>query len=462
MNKKTITAALTKSAKKAIKRPVYRYQPLMVQVGTVSVIGRNVKQCVALTKCAKRLSDSTPTQIRSDVMSVYTGATNTKSAVESAKALAESTPPSIKFMGNSVKAGSVKKAVAIVAVMAAAGISVYVGKQWIKAKFSRGTTDNNKESLGALIPKDQSINEVRDESSLENYDDGQLIGKLIYLGDMVIMFSQFGVGKTVVTMNMAIDIAKGQTTKLIPCEKAPEPQTVFYYDGENDSDDYKKIFGTRQIECSNLHLIRNFFFKDYNEWLADVRNRLKDTTGDVTVILDNISCIMSTFSADTTRQLFNLHFKKIQNKEKSRHITFIVIAHANKQQDLMGSNNQFNFATSVLKLNPHGDKFINLEVIKDRKYGYMKGKSFLVEKKQDEDGFMYDEYVKVTDFISEVKKNTSKADNIPPETIREIKEFYQKGVPGRGYQSVISKFHLDTEYGIKDSKEVSRIIESPD
>lgn len=90
----------------------------------------------------------------------------------------------------------------------------------------------------------------------------------------------------------------------------------------------------------------------------------------------------------------------------------------------------------------------------------MKGKSFLLAKRETEDGFKYDEYI---DNIvpSDEKKNTSKADNIPPETIREIKKFYQKGVPGRGYQSVISKFHLDTEYGINDSNEVRRIIESP-
>ena len=96
MKKEIVKATLTKSSKKAIKRPVYRYQPLMVQVGTVSIVGRNVKQCVALTKCAKHLSDSIPTQIRSDVMSVYTGASNTMTAVKSAKELAEARPPKIK------------------------------------------------------------------------------------------------------------------------------------------------------------------------------------------------------------------------------------------------------------------------------------------------------------------------------------------------------------------------------
>ena len=40
MIKKTVAATLAKSSKKAIKRPVYRYQPLMVKVGTVSLSPR--------------------------------------------------------------------------------------------------------------------------------------------------------------------------------------------------------------------------------------------------------------------------------------------------------------------------------------------------------------------------------------------------------------------------------------
>ena len=135
MIKKTVAATLAKSSKKAIKRPVYRYQPLMVKVGTVSVVGRNVKQCVALTKCAKLLGDSTPTQIRSDVMSVYTGASNTITAVKSAKDLAEATPPKIKCFGVSVSAGTVEKALGLLTVAAILYLGVKVVTPMMKKKI---------------------------------------------------------------------------------------------------------------------------------------------------------------------------------------------------------------------------------------------------------------------------------------------------------------------------------------
>ena len=313
-----------------------------------------------------------------------------------------------------------------------------------------------------ILPKDKTIDEMRNNRSFENYDDGQLIGKLIYNGDKVIIFSEAGVGKTVFTLGIALDIAHGRVSKVAPSDDGVHsPQTVLYYDGENDSDDYDKIFGTYPIDTDYLHILEDFYFENPKAWLKDVRDRLKETEGNVTVVLDNISCLTSSYSGDQIRKLFIKELNEIQKEFSPRKITFIIVAHTNKDKELMGSNNQNNFATAILKLSEEGEDYLRLTVMKNRKYGDMRHKSFLLAKRETEDGFKYDEYVE--DFVpSDGRKKTSKADNIPPEIIQEIKEFHQKGVHGRGYQSVIKKFHLDTKYGIKDSNEVSRIIESSD
>lgn len=464
MKKKNFRTAHTMSAIKATKRPVYHFEPLRVHVGKVSITGRTVKQCMALTKCAKRLSASTPISIRSDVMSVSTGAmTDPTKVVSTAKELAEAIPPSFKFMGISVKAGTVKNAVGGAVILAGVALIVHYGKKWINQKFTKPTnqnSDNIRNGEEEIQPVDQSVNDIRNERTIANFDDGQLVGKLIYQGDEAIIFSEPGTGKTVLTMGIALDIAHGRISKIVPGDDGVHtPQTVFYYDGENDSDDYVKIFGNHVIDTENLHIIRKFYFKDPSPWLKDVRKRLNGVQGDATVILDNISCILSEFKSSIIRGLFLNDFTKIQNDFAPKKVTFIVVAHTNKQKELMGSIQQCNFATTVLKLNKQNDKNLELEVVKNRKYGDMMGKKFMLAKRETEDGFKYDEYVGNNTSQNEGKKS-SKADNIPPETIQQMKEFYQKDVPGHGYSSVIKEFELDAKYGIKDSNEVKRIIDA--
>ena len=467
MIKKNVTATLAKSSKKAIKRPVYRYQPLMVKVGTVSVVGRNVKQCVALTKCAKLLGDSTPTQIRSDVMSVYTGASNTITAVKSAKDLAEATPPKIKCFGVSVSAGTVEKALGLLTVAAILYLGVKVVTPMMKKKISSSPSQDGEDEEETFVPQEQTVDEIRNESTLENYDDGQLVGKILFKGDRAIVFSQFGIGKTVMTMGMALDIAHGHISKIVPDNDSNHsPQTVFYYDGENDAEDYTNIFGNHAIGTKNLHIIRKFYFRDVKEWLKDVRKKLKGVRGDATVILDNISCILSTFNANIIRELFLRDFTKIQSDFAPSKVTFIVVAHTNKEKELMGSNNQNNFATSILKLSKRDNDYLQLEIVKNRKYGDMQGKSFLLAKRETDDGFKYDEFVRELDScevshnsddeLESEKPCTCKADKIPDGVKQEMKDWYQKGVDGHGLGAIAKKF---PEYDLKPM-EVKRILES--
>ena len=308
---------------------------------------------------------------------------------------------------------------------------------------------------------DQSVNEIRNELTSTNLDDGQLVGKLIYQGDKAIIFSEPGTGKTTLTMGIALDIAQGRVSRIVPSDDGVHAsQDVFFYDGENDEEDYKKIFGDHAVETERLHFIRKFYFKNTTSWLNDLRKRLNGVKGNVTIVLDNISCILHTHNPNLIRELFLKEFAKIQSDYVSGKVTFIIVAHTNKQKDLMGSANQTNFATSVLKLSSKDERYLQLEVIKNRKYGEMTGQVFLLAKCETQDGFKYDEYAGGSVPCNDGRKRPSKSSRIPPETKQEMKDFYQKGVPEHGYKSIIKKFELDARYGITNPKEVSRIIES--
>jgi len=328
--------------------------------------------------------------------------------------------------------------------------------------------DSPEQDEEEFLPQEQTVDQIRNESTLSNYDDGQLVGKYIYKGDKAIIFSHFGSGKTVMTMGMAVDIANGRISKIVPEDNGiHSPQTVFYYDGENDPEDYVKIYGSHAVDTDNLHIIRKFYFRDVKAWLKDVREKLKYVHGDVTVVLDNISCIVSSFNANIIRELFLRDFTKIQRDFAPHKVTFIVVAHTNKEKELMGSNNQNNFATTVLKLSKRDDDYLQLEIIKNRKYGDMQGKSFLLAKRETDDGFKYDEYVRELESSevshdpndnqeSEKPSTCKKADRIPDEIKQEMKDWYQKGVDGHGLGAIAKKY---PEYDLKPM-EVKRILES--
>ena len=466
MGTRIITTALTKGAKEVVKRHGTSRIPLRVTVGRVSVTAATVNQCKALTKFAKTLSESTPVTIKADTMSINAGARGSASAVKSAKDLAEATPPKIKCFGVSVSAGTVEKTLALLAVAAIIYASVKIVPPLIKKKVSPSPNlDGDEEEV--LAPQEQTVDQIRKESTLAKYDDGQLVGKYIYKGDKAIIFSHFGSGKTVMTMGMAVDIANGRISKIVPEDNGiHSPQTVFYYDGENDTEDYVKIYGSHAVDTDNLHIIRKFYFRDVKAWLKDVREKLKYVHGDVTVILDNICCILSSFNANNIRELFLRDFTKIQRDFAPHKVTFIVVAHTNKEKELMGSNNQNNFATTVLKLSKRDDDYLQLEIIKNRKYGDMQGKSILLAKRETDDGFKYDEYVRELE-SSEVSHDpddnqefeklcTCKADRIPDEVKQKMKDWYQKGVDGHGLGAIAKKF---PEYNLKPM-EVKRILES--
>ena len=321
-------------------------------------------------------------------------------------------------------------------------------------------------------PVNQSLEEIRNktmEGHNGNYDADQLIGEFLCKGDRAIVYSPYGVGKTVFCFQMAIDISEGKVSLIAPHDNGVHsPQKVIYYDGEMDDTDIWKIIGSRDLSTlSNFTRRSGGYYKNVEQWLNDVKVIIKNTPGDITIFLDNITSVFSTINAETIRELFLLHLKGIQDEQKKlgRAITFVVVAHTTKQQTLAGSNNLGNFASTILGLYKKGSTQIILKIDKCRKYGDNQGKQYLLEKKQTSEGYKFDE--NIGEYKGETKESES-SDDIPPsatmpvwegklslsDTI-EMKAFYQEGVDGHGWMPTAVKFGLTDHKAVK--KEFERL-----
>lgn len=261
------------------------------------------------------------------------------------------------------------------------------------AEYRRFRLENEPEAIVVPLqkPKEQSAADMGIGSSAETY---QLVGDLITAGDLVVLYSYRGCGKSTLATQIAIEIAAGEPTLLFPDDaEAQKKQQVLYYDGERDDADRKEILGEKDMTAyRKLEFFTDFYFTNCSEWLADLRQHLASCTGDVTVVLDNITCICSTVSAEMIRKLLLNDLKGIKNEYKERVggvITFIIIAHTNKQMDLAGSINLSNFATTVIGLAPYDDSHIKMTIDKNRKHGELQDKVFLLQKVKDEDGWKH-------------------------------------------------------------------------
>lgn len=260
------------------------------------------------------------------------------------------------------------------------------------AEYRRSRQENEPKAIDAPLqqPKVQSAADMGKGSSAETY---QLVGDLITAGDLVVLYSPFGCGKSTLATQMAMEIAAGEPTLLFPDDAEAQKQQVLYYDGERDDADRKKILGEKDMTAyRQLDFITKFFFTNCSEWLADMKQRLASSIGDITVVLDNITCICSTVSAEMIRKLLLNDLKGIQSEYEERTggiITFIILAHTNKQMDLAGSSNLTNFATTVIGLSSHDGSHIKMSIDKNRKHGELQDKVFILQKVKDEDGWKH-------------------------------------------------------------------------
>lgn len=251
-----------------------------------------------------------------------------------------------------------------------------------KLTSSSNERENDKEDAQPS-PQVQKATDIR--GAYTDPSEGQLLGEFIYKGDTVIWYGTPGSGKTSAALQMAIDLSLGNRSKLTPDEHDSglhNPAHIIYYDMEMDDNDYDIFFGTfDRSKLSNIDFYRSAFFDNPELFVNDVEKRLLACNGDTVVFVDNASCIKILQNPDGIRQLFLRDFKRMKTDCENRGftVTFVVIAHTNKEQKIHGSSNLANFCSTMLKMErvPNKDCSI-LHVEKNRKYGDIQDKKFML------------------------------------------------------------------------------------
>lgn len=287
------------------------------------------------------------------------------------------------------------------------GLGGYAGFRWIKGLFdgkdekrrylasSDEVDGQDEKAVSLLSPPTVLTHEDINGMSGVNYERWQLVGKLIGIEDIAILYCEPGLGKSVMSHQIACDIATGRKS-LIATDDAGEhnPQWVFYYDSEMTKHDYQRRYPNFEAP-DRMKILIDFYYKDEKDWVEDLEQRLSDIQGDAFVVLDNITSAFKNMTAEEMRYFLTQRLRTIQDKRVAQgyHVTFLIIAHTTKEGILAGVANFQNFGTSILHLKSANDNdHVMLAVDKDRNYGEMHGKHFLLRKS--EEGGKHFEFVK--------------------------------------------------------------------
>lgn len=263
-----------------------------------------------------------------------------------------------------------------------------------------------------IVPTITKLSEIQlTEEPNYNYN---LIGNLVSMDDTCIIYGEPGVGKSVLLYQMAIDIVSGQESKLanVNNSRNTEPQTVYFYDGESMDKDDVRIFGTKDLSAyNNIQRIRDFSHMDMKNWLKHLEGTIGTPTTNVTVFLDNLSCISQVNNASKMRELFLLEINNLKKKYRDLgfHSTFIIATHTNKEKQLAGSSNIDRFATTVLGLTYESENTVLMTIDKNRNNGSLQKKTIQLQKVESEEGYKYF-IVKKADAPT-TRKQTTKGEN---------------------------------------------------
>lgn len=184
-----------------------------------------------------------------------------------------------------------------------------------------------------------------------------LIDPLLKYGDLVCLVSPPGVGKSILSVQIGIAVARGGAVELLPNSSVEVSQRVFYYDGEMDDEDMADRYG-KLPPIPNFRRISKCSFRNHYYLLKDMMERAMSVNGDVTVIIDNMFSILPILSHDQFLVLRN-GIAAIQEMKKARgeYLTVIIVCHTTKTlkriptlEDVGGSANITRFVNSVVYL----------------------------------------------------------------------------------------------------------------
>ena len=440
--------------------PRRNHRTVKLQSGDISVSGGSVNDCLNLAGAANEL--------RKDA------------------------PPKIKLGPVSISAGKSKKLIETI-LIGIGGWGLYKGMEYAFKSIKKESqkNDENVEKPKFLKSKEKepeslTLNEIN--RSCES-DDFPLLGDLFYSGDIVVLFSITNSGKTIMGVQIAIDLANGAPSQLIPNCPQPSKQNVIYYNFEMRKNHLRKrYFNPDDVYPANLNIeFCKSSITTIDKLLEDIAIKAEGITCDTTIFIDTIKDVCPVlYAKEADRVIDSLRtIKDNANETKGVNITFVLLAQANKKKpwgtieldDLSGSFNLAGLADSVFAIgNTRFGKSVRmLKMLKGRNDG-IRDKAIIL--KIEDSPYLHMEYKNEMEEADALpypaatrrngchfsKKETQYAEeaqlgisHISEEKLKEIRAFYQKGVPGHGTKQVIKKFGKET--GLKYQMQVTRLIE---
>lgn len=252
--------------------------------------------------------------------------------------------------------------------MSAVQLIVYIGKKIVKQIekwwYKKNVVQTNhiikrsdklapSETLNDAINKDTSTQEI------------SLIHNMLYKGDTCLIVGAPNTGKSILAMQIGLDIAGGKKSKIAPNNdnQVIKPQQVYYYDGEMRNSDIRKRFGENMGKYPNTFIrIQGGELDSLGKLYNDVHQRItsEHPHEDCTVIFDNISCFNRSKSTKDVNGFFlSINTLKAKYERQGCNLTVIIVIHTAKNykkhkplelNDLSGSAEFSRFANSAIAL----------------------------------------------------------------------------------------------------------------
>lgn len=290
-----------------------------------------------------------------------------------------------------------------------------------------------------------------------------LIRNYITPGGVTMIYSSDGNGKSCLSSQICLHIAKGEPCLFLPEEeRVPlEPQYVLSYDIETEDDDFVERYGgvADELPKDRLKVISDGF-DSLDEFFYDLVERIDSVDGNVLINIDSISMVLPSLNGSNPLIFFR-RLKKIQRDYKNnegRYITVLIINHSTKDQEVfLGSSKIGNFTTCRLAILPceKGDDYKIVKVEKLRKSGSKE--SFIIRRV--DEPWLHFEYDSPLLLENDEKpcdegSNMSNGYKLNSSVISKMEELLAKKV---AYKKIAEKLNISTktiQRYVKEKKEV--------
>lgn len=291
-----------------------------------------------------------------------------------------------------------------------------------------------------------------------------LIRNYVTPGGITMIYSPDGNGKSCISSQICLHIAKGEPCLFLPEEEREplEQQYVLSYDIETEDDDFVERYGgiAEELPKDRLKVISDGF-SNLDEFFNDLVKRIDSLEGNVFVNMDSLSTALPSMYGNESYVFFK-RLKELQRRYKNnegRYITVLIINHSTKDQDVFWGDSRIGNITSCrLALLPcdKGDEYKIVKVEKLRKKGCKE--SFII-KRVAEPWLHFEYYSSLStdqsnDSVSSEKTVKHKGTKLTTEVATRLDKLLTKQLP---YKEIAKELRLSTktiQRYVKEKKEV--------